>query len=245
MEKQPTAVFANRLNRLVELSSVERAAIDRISYKTTTLKPGLLLVKEENPPRTCALLLDGFAIRTKFSSDGARQIIAIQLPGDALDLQQLYLEEADHNVEPLTTVTIADMLRSDIQHVAEQHPNVMRAILIENQIEASISREWLLNIGRRGAKQRLAHMICEVATRLSDPSSDDRHGFYLPMTQDQLGDATGLTPVHVNRMLMELEREGSISRIKRHIHIHDWQRLVLTGDFSETYLHRDQIRKDS
>ncbi|RYF01897.1 MAG: Crp/Fnr family transcriptional regulator [Oxalobacteraceae bacterium] len=242
MTEQPMDVFADKLDRLARLSVDDKAAIRSMPCQLKTLLPGIPLVVERNTPQSCALLLDGLAIRSKYSSDGARQIVAIQLRGDALDLQHLYLEEADHSVEPVTPVLVAEVPRSAVRHVAEGHPNVMKAILIDNLIEASISREWLLNVGRRSARERVAHLICEVATRLSETAIADKHGFHLPMTQDQLGDATGLTPVHVNRMLRNLEAEGSISRMRHQFRIESWSRLTATADFDPAYLHRDQLR---
>ncbi len=242
MTEQPMDVFADKLDRLVRLSTDDRAAIRSLPFQLRNLTPGVPLIKEQSTPQQCALLLQGLAIRSKYSSDGARQIVAIQLRGDALDLQHLYLEEADHTIVPITSVLVAEVPRLAIQRIAEGHINVMRAILIDNLIEASIAREWLLNIGRRGAKQRLAHLICEIATRLSETAIKDRHGFDLPMTQDQLGDATGLTPVHINRMLKSLEDEGSISRHKHQYRIESWSRLVATADFDAAYLHRNQMR---
>lgn len=112
---------------------------------------------------------------------------------------------------------------------------------IDTLIDASIFREWLLNVGRREAKARVSHLICELARRLELAGLADGAGYVLPMTQEQLADATGLTPVHINRTLKTLETEGLIVRNKRHIQIPDWQRLREAAGFSELYLHVDQL----
>ena len=108
-------------------------------------------------------------------------------------------------------------------------------------IDGSIFREWVINVGRRDARSRISHLLCEFARRLEMAGLAEEYGYELPMTQEQLADATGLTPVHVNRVLMGLAREGLIERHKRHIGIPDWEALRQVAGFSEVYLHLDQV----
>jgi len=116
-------------------------------------------------------------------------------------------------------------------------PYIGRAIIQLTLIEASIVREWVVNVGRRDARERIAHVLCEFAVRLEARGLMSFNGFELPMTQEQLADATGLTSVHVNRVLKGLEADGLINRRRRHIHFPDWRALQDVGDFSRTYLH--------
>jgi CRP-like cAMP-binding protein len=111
---------------------------------------------------------------------------------------------------------------------------------IETLIDGSIYREWILNVGRRSARQRLAHLLCELAKRLKLADLGDEQGYRLPMTQEQLADATGLTSVHVSRSLKALEDMGLIKRERSHITIPDWERLRDESGFNELYLHLDQ-----
>ena len=104
-------------------------------------------------------------------------------------------------------------------------------------VEASILREWVVNVGRRDARERIAHILCEFAVRLETRGLTDSDGFELPMTQEQLADATGLTSVHVNRVLKGLEADGLITRQRRQIHYDNWRALQDAGDFTRTYLH--------
>ena len=124
--------------------------------------------------------------------------------------------------------------------LVDAHPRVGRALWIDTLIDGSIYREWVMNVGRRPAKQRIAHLLCEFAKRLKMANLGDEHGYSLPMTQEQLADATGLTPVHVNRSLKALEAEGLIVRNRRFVTIPDWERLRDQSGFSEVYLHLDQ-----
>jgi CRP-like cAMP-binding protein len=125
----------------------------------------------------------------------------------------------------------------DLQVLARERPAVGHAILVKILVEASIFREWVLNVGRRDSRMRLAHLLCELGVRLEAEGLAEDYGYELPMTQEQLADALGLTPVHVNRTLKALEEEGLIVRSKRSVSFPDWKRLRLVGDFNQRYLH--------
>ena len=112
---------------------------------------------------------------------------------------------------------------------------------IDTLIDASIFREWIMNVGRRDARERLAHIFCEFALRLESAGMGSTTGYELPMTQEQLADATGLTAVHVNRTLKAMDAEGLIKRERRFILIPDWEKLRTVAGFSELYLHLDQV----
>jgi len=175
------------------------------------------------------------------TGDGARQILAVCIPGDAVDLQNIFLDISDHAVQMLTGGVIADLPRGPLQELVLKRPTVGRALIQLTLIEASILREWVVNIGRRDARERIAHILCEFAVRLEARGLAVEQGFELPMTQEQLADATGLTPVHVNRVLKGLEADGLINRKRRHIHFQDWRALQEAGDFIRNYLHiRDE-----
>jgi CRP-like cAMP-binding protein len=124
-----------------------------------------------------------------------------------------------------------------LQDLVLTRPALGTAIIELTLIEASILREWVVNVGRRDARARIAHILCEFAVRLEARGLASDHGFELPMTQEQLADATGLTSVHVNRVLKSLEADGLISRKRRQIHFNDWRALQDAGDFSRRYLH--------
>jgi CRP-like cAMP-binding protein len=179
------------------------------------------------------------AYRQKITGDGARQIIALHLPGDALDFQNLYLKVSDHSVQMLTRGDVATVPRTELQELARARPAVGHAILIKTLVEASIFREWVLNVGRRKARERMAHVLCELGSRMDAIGMADEHGYELPMTQEELADTLGLTPVHVNRTLKLLEAEGLITRNRRSITFPDWERIREAADFNDRYLHLD------
>ena len=112
---------------------------------------------------------------------------------------------------------------------------------MDSLVDSSIFREWVVNVGRRDARARIAHLLCEFARRLELAGLTNGEGYELPMTQEHLADATGLTPVHVNRTLKRLEKEGLVVRNRRHVGIPDWEQLRAVAGFSELYLHLDQV----
>jgi CRP-like cAMP-binding protein len=176
-----------------------------------------------------------------FQALRARQILSLHLPGDLLDLQTLYLNIVDHSIQAASEIRVLEIDRDKLKQVAMEHPAFGRALVEAALIEASVQREWVLNVGRRDARTRVAHLICELEIRMRVAGVIESAGFQLPMTQEQLGDATGLTAVHLNRTLKGLVKDGLIDQQGRQIEILDRQGLKRAGDFSSLYLHLDQI----
>lgn len=233
----PLNLVVRRLRHQTHLSEEDVGKLYALPGEYRVLEAGSFIVREGEPPRHCAFLLSGFAFRQKLTNSGARQIVGLQIPGDALDLQSLYLDVADHNVQALTRAEILLVPRSAIQRLAEASPGIAHAIIVNILTEASITREWLLNVGRRDARTRLAHLLCEFATRMDAQGLAGEGGYELPMTQEQLGDALGLTSVHINRTLKVLEGEGALVRQGRRIRFTDWKNMRRIADFSDIYLH--------
>jgi CRP-like cAMP-binding protein len=160
------------------------------------------------------------------------------MKGEIVDLQNSFLGHADHSVQMLTAGKIAMIPVAEVDRVAFERPEVGRALWIDSLVDGSIFREWIANVGRRDARTRIAHVLCEFSLRLKVAGLGQQTDYQLPMTQDQLADVVGLTPVHVNRTLKALEREGLIGRASaRSINIGDWKKLTEAGDFNSAYLH--------
>lgn len=233
----PLALLLRKLETHATLSEADREAVLALPLTRKVLEPQSYVVREGDVPHHCAVLLSGFAYRHKLTGDGSRQIVALHIPGEALDFQNLYLDISDHNVQTLTRAEVAVLSRNDIHALIQTRPAVGHAIMISSLVEASIFREWVLNVGRRSARQRLAHVLCEWAIRLDAHGLTEQYGYDLPLTQEQLADTLGLTPVHVNRTIKALEAEGLILRDKRRISFPNWKRLREVGDFNQRYLH--------
>lgn len=242
MFDHPTlARMVRKMETRAPLDDNDRKALLELQFVDRTYEPSSYLTREGVVATRCALILDGFAFRQKLGIDGGRQIVSFHVPGDFVDLENSLLNMADHNVQMLTRCRVAEIPVQDIIALIDTNPRVARALWVDTLIDASIYREWIMNVGRRPAKLRLAHLYCELAKRLKLAGLGDENGYQMPMTQEQLADATGLTPVHVNRSLKALEADGLIRREGRLISIPDWQRLREACDFNELYLHLDQV----
>jgi CRP-like cAMP-binding protein len=229
-----------KLQLWMELGEDERHAVLSLPYKLRDFAAQQYIVRDGERPVYSCLLLSGFAYRHKLTGDGDRQIMSIHMRGDVVDLQNSLLRRSDHNVQALTKIEVALIPVEAVQEVAFRYPPVGKAMWYETLVDASIFREWTLNVGRRQARSRMAHLLCEFALRLDVAGLGEQCNYELPMTQDQLADALGLTPVHVNRTLMALEAEGLIERKQRSVKITSWDNLVAVGDFDSNYLHLDQ-----
>jgi len=235
------APMLNKLKKRSPIALADEEAILGLPHWLAKIEAGAYLVREGDRPDNCCLLLSGFAYRSKNAGSGARQILAIQLRGDLVDLQNAFLGQADHNVQALTQAEVAFIPCRAILKLGEGYPVVARALWLDMLVDASVSREWLLNVGQRNARQRVAHLLCELAWRQEAAGVSKRQIFECPMTQEQIGDATGLTGVHVNRTIKVMRDDGLISITGRTVTITDWAKLQAAGDFSSTYLHQPQL----
>ncbi|WP_114953217.1 Crp/Fnr family transcriptional regulator [Sphingosinicella terrae] len=229
--------MVRRLRQLGPLDEADVAALLALPFRRLEYRPQEHIVREGDSPQRSCLLLSGFAFRHKVAGNGGRQIFSIHMKGDLADLQNSLLGIADHNLQALTHVEAALIPVEAIRDLAFDRPAIGRAMWTETLVDASIFREWTLNVGRRDARTRMAHLLCEFSFRLAAAGLGEPCRYELPMTQEQLADALGLTSVHVNRTLMALEGEGLIERRQRAIRIGDWPALARAGDFDAAYLH--------
>lgn len=234
------AILLGKLLSHSLLSTEDQAAIAALPHETRCLEPNDYILRAGERSDICPVLRSGFAYRQRTTTDGGREILSIKIPGDPLDFQSMYLAAVDHNLQALTAVELTVIRMADFERLVQARPAIARAVIVDILIEASIGRQWLLNNGRRNALARLAHLFCELNCRLSDSGSGGLVRQKMPLTQEQLADVLGLTPVHVNRTLKALERSGAIARDGRGIHIADLGSLIDTADFSDFYLHREQ-----
>ncbi|MDT8758222.1 Crp/Fnr family transcriptional regulator [Sphingomonas psychrotolerans] len=229
--------FAAKLASLNALDESALGAIRSLPCRVRQVARGTTIVSDGELVVECCVLLQGYACRHKVTKDGGRQIVSFHLSGDILDIQHLFLERADHNVQTISDATLGFVSTAALRAIAHEHSDIAVALWRDSLIDASVFREWVLNVGRRDAKMRIAHMLCEFAVRAERAGLGSQAAFTLPMTQEDIADATGLTAIHVNRMLRSLTEEGAISREGREIRIADWSVMRRTADFSEEYLH--------
>jgi CRP-like cAMP-binding protein len=221
-----------------DFDATDDRAVLSLPHRMKHMERHSYLVREGDPASYCCVMLSGFAIRHKFVGDGSRQILALHMKGDLVDLQNSLLGIADHSVQLLTNATVAFIPAAAIKQLAFERPNVGAAMWLDTLVDASVFREWIANVGRRDAHTRIAHLLCEFAIRLKVAGLAGALEYELPMTQQQIADCVGLTTVHVNRTLKMLEVEGLITRhSSRAMIIGDWKKLAKAGDFDSGYLH--------
>lgn len=224
------------------LDEEDRAAVSALPFQHRYLNLGAYVVREGESPRPhCNCVLSGLAFRHKLTVHGARQIVSIHLAGDLLDLQHVFLNIADHSVQALTELQVADIDRNALREIAPERPAVGQALWIDGLVDASIYREWVLNPGRQRKGANCAYILCEIAVRSHAARVINAADFHLPMTQEQPGDATGMTSVHVYRTLKALAKDGVIDPSGRWIAIQDWNKIRQASDFNPLYLHLDQV----
>lgn len=226
-----------KLGYWTALDAADKAALLALPHEVKSVDSQHYIVRERDRPTHSCVMLSGYSFRHKFVGTGGRQILAVHLKGDLVDVQNALLGVADHNVQMLTDGQIALIPRGAIKQIAFDRPNVGMALWYDSLVDGSIAREQTANVGRRDAYTRLAHLLCEFALRLKVAGLGKHNNYELPMTQEQLADALGLTPVHVNRTLQRLEKDGLIRRSNRSVSTDNWQKLAKAGDFDTTYLH--------
>jgi CRP-like cAMP-binding protein len=233
--------MVRKLGKWAAFDAADEAAILGLPHRTRSIPRNGYIAREREETTHSALLISGFAMRHKIVAEGERQILAVHMKGDMVDLQNAMLRVADHNVQALTDVEAALIPHDAIRRLALQRPAVGMAMWTDTLVDASVFREWVANVGRRDARTRIAHLLCELSLRLEMAGVSGATDYKLPMTQEHIADCTGLTPVHVNRMLKLLESDNLISRkTSRSIGIGDWKKLAKAGDFDSTYLHLGQ-----
>jgi len=236
------APLLNKLNQLEPLGQEDQDAFLALPFRVKEVEAGQIILDEGKHSTGCIGLLAGFTYRHRTLRNGARQIISVHVPGDFPDLQSGLLGTAIHTLQMLTPGRLALFRADDLQRLVSERPAIRDALWRETLIDTSICGEWVANVGRRDARGRIAHLLCEFAMRLRSAGLLEGDSYELPMTQDQIADATGLTAVHVNRTLQEMRRTGLIHTERRMVKVNDWDRLAALGDFNPQYLHLEAVR---
>jgi CRP-like cAMP-binding protein len=243
------AVFKSDYNPLIHkleaafhLSDDERRALENLPMQRASIKADQDLVREGDCLARCSLILSGFACTYKATAAGKRQIVSFNLPGDVPDLQSLHLKVLDNSVSTISPCSIGFINHDSLRDVCVRYPRITAAFWRETLIHAAIFREWVLNVGRREAYTRMAHVLCELVVRLRAVGLVEDHACNLPITQSEFADALGYIAVHVNRMLKELRADGLIELKAERLFVRDWEKLVQAGEFDPTYLHLENER---
>jgi CRP-like cAMP-binding protein len=195
------------------------------------------IVREGDRPKESCVVVEGMAFRFKGLPDGKRQIYAFHVPGDFCDLHSFVLKRMDHGIAVAGRCKIAAVPHQTVQEITENYPRLTRALMWDMAIDAAVSREWMVGMGRRSAYQQVAHLLCEFLVRLKSVGLAEDDSYELQPTQEELGDALGLSTVHVNRVLQDLRGEGLIVSKGRTVTIPDPARLKQAAGFNPAYLY--------
>ncbi|EJN15817.1 cAMP-binding protein [Bradyrhizobium sp. YR681] len=195
------------------------------------------VLRDGEQPSDCCLIVDGFCVRSKTIADGKRQILSIHIPGDLPNLQNLHYATVDHDLVALSDCTLAFIGHKALKDLIAQRPGVGNMFWRDTLVDAAISREWIVNVGQRSTTSRLAHLIVELRERLRLAGRVIDDMFALPLTQEQLGEAMGVTSVHTNRILRDLRIAGVLELQRGTVRILNEHKLQELAQFDGRYLH--------
>jgi CRP-like cAMP-binding protein len=229
--------LVRKLDSIFALSAEERSALSRLPGSVREIAADHDVVREGDAPGECCLILEGFVCRYKVTDAGKRQIFSFHTPGDIPDLQSLHLEVMDHSVGTITPSKLLFIPHEAVRELCRRFPRIADAFWRDTLIDGAVFRQWLLGVGRKEAHSRIAHLLCELFLRLRAIGLAEESAFELPLTQAEIGDALGLSTVHVNRSLQRLRALGLIASSGRRLLIRDWRGLSEVGEFDPTYLH--------
>lgn len=235
--------YLTRIEQTRSLSAAAREAFLALPLEQHIYGTYQDFIKEgERPTRSC-LIVEGVVSRYKTLRNGRRQISSFHFPGEMVDLHATLLTVADSGMRTHTPTTIVTINCEDILDLAAQYSEWGRAFWFDTLVDASVFREWTLNLGQRTAAARVAHLLLEINARLERIGQSDGRRFVLPITQLDLADAVGLSAVHTNRSIQQLRQSGTIRTQGREVVIEDYASLVAQAGFDPSYLHPEGPRR--
>jgi CRP-like cAMP-binding protein len=241
IDPSPLQPFLAKLVSRSALGSAEQDAILALPGIPAQIQTNRDFVRLGERVHHACFVVAGLVGRFGQNRDGARQITAVHIPTDMVDLHSVVAPEACSALQALSVTTILRVPHEALRGAARRFPAIAEAFWRECVIDAAVLSEWVVNVGRRDARSRLAHLMCEIACRVDGAGKKDGAVIPFPATQTHIADMTGLTPVHVNRSLRALREEGIVDVRSHEIRILDWQRMIAAGDFDGEYLCLGQV----
>lgn len=229
--------LAVKLGRFIRLDPKEMGAIDDMISRRRFVEADVELVAQGARLKHAAFLVEGWGIRYRMLRDGRRQILNFLLPGDMFDLCAFLLSKSDHAIATITPATVAQVDPRQFADLFQTYPRLAAAMWKSGLQEEAMLRERLVSLGRRTAEERIAHLLYELWVRFHLSRPDIGRSFDAPITQVELADAVGLTPIHVNRTLQRLRAKGLIERTRRTITIMKPEETSSYGEFLHDHLH--------
>jgi CRP-like cAMP-binding protein len=229
-------MFVNRLAARSILTDEEVNAILDLDGHIEEVAAHVDFVRFGEQVDQVCLVVEGLVGRFGQNRDGARQITCLHIPGDMADLPSVVSPKSGWGLAALAATTILRITHTDLRRIATKHSGIAEAFWRDCVADGSIFSEWVVNVGRRDAIARIAHVFCEMGIRSELAGLGDRVSYPLPITQADLADATGLTSVHVNRTLKELRARSIVTTARGNVTVQDWEQLVVVGDFDDAFM---------
>jgi CRP-like cAMP-binding protein len=233
-----TTGLVRRLRTSTDISEEDVKAIQTLPVMVKDYAAERPVVREGERPADCCLIVDGFCVRSKTIASGRRQILSIHIAAEIPDLMSLFLHVMDHDLSTLTPCTLGFISHQALRHLYRRQPLVGEIFWRDTLIDAAKFREWIVNVGTRPAPARLANVIVELRERLRAMGKVMGNSFDMPLTQEQIGEALGITAVHANRVIKQLRNDGIVDLTRGRVTVFDERRLVELAEFDNRYLHQ-------
>lgn len=223
--------LADRLARYAALAAGERAALERLEEQERTCRRGSVLIAENEVPRELFVVREGWLHSSVGLGNGTRQIMRFHFGGDLVGLPLLAFAESPESVTAVTDARVSAVPRDRFTALVAEHPRLAGLLLAMGAAERVWVGDRLASIGRTPARARVASLLCELFARVRAADGHNGNAMQVPLTQEDIGDATGLTAVHVNRMMRRLVEDGIIERNGNHVRVLDEPRLCAEAAF--------------
>lgn len=228
--------LARKLSRRDDLSARELAALEGLTGRVRDVAAGRDIIGYRAEVEVSCLMLAGLCGRYSALGEGPRQFTEINVPGDFIDLHGFVMKQLDHGVLAFSDCRVLEVSHGQLRTLTEEFPHLTRLLWLETVVDAAVHRQWLVSIARQNGPARLARLVCELYLRLEAVDLASRHRMDLPMTQHQLGEALGFTPVHTNRTVQALRARGLLNWRDQQVELLDWRGLATLAEFDPAYL---------
>ena len=232
------AALVRRLRISSGISDDDVKEIESLPISVRQFPAETPVVRDGERATDCCLIVDGFSVRSKTIPSGKRQILSIHIPGEIPDLMSLFLHVMDHDLTTLTPSTLGFISHEALRALHRRRPSVAEIFWRDTLIDSAMFREWIVNVGQRSAPARLAHVLIELRERLRVIGRVDGDNFEMPLTQEQIGEALGITAVHANRVIKQLRQEGIVEFHRGRVTVLDERKFLELADFDDRYLHQ-------
>ena len=225
--------LAERISHYVRLSETESLSLAQLEDQQRNYRRGAVVIRENESPRELYIVRSGWLHSSGVLGNGSRQILRFHFTGDILGLPLLAFADSPETVTAVTDVVLSPFSREKLAQLIAEHPRLGALMLGISVAERVSLADRLASIGRTSARARVGSLICEIVSRMRRLGAVGESGYVqLPLTQEDIGDATGLTSVHVNRMMRALVEDGIIERNGgNHVRLLDERRLIADSNY--------------